>query len=320
MENTNTHITPINLRMMEANLSIGAWGVEKIDRSTSKEVAKQKGAKDGRAKVTKKLVPDEALKPIKTCIKHIRAVHESHTIPIGKGRSVIPAVSWMDFRKVMNKMFDEYDAAVDDFVRRVYPEILSKAEADMGALYDATEFPEPHELSSRFHREVSLAPMPDNDRLLDLCDIPKEELDNIYNDAQKDAEEQVTNIRRDAYLKILDPVKHLADVCLKSERLYESSFDKVHDMLDKAECFNLAGSDEFTSMIGTLRYQLTGYTVDDCRKDKDLKKSYGRKAEECAKVVEEAMVAAGVLESDASKDADEMMDAAEMCFGPAPTH
>ncbi len=305
MINTNTtvELTPLKNRLMQVFLHLGCWTGEKIDHATSGEVDRVKKTKRATAKVTKRLIPTEALKPIRAFDKHIRAVHETMTMSVGTGRSVLPARAFMKYRDQIAKLFDERKAMVTEFIDETYPELREKAKEDMGEMYNGDEFPEPSALASRFTTDIEVNPMPENHKLLELCDIPDDDRKAIYDDAENRANDRMEKIRREAFTKLIEPIKHMAEILKRDGRMHESLFSNVSEILDVAECFNLEDSDEFSEMVATVRRKLTGYSVEDCRADKEIKEVVAKRAEEAMEEIMNTMAGVFPPASDSQESA-----------------
>ena len=292
MDKLTKKIKPLKDKLMSVSLSLSAWTGEKIDHATSGEVDRQKKTKRETAKVVKKLIPKDALAPIRSLDKYIRSVHDTFTMSIGTGQSVLPAKAYVSYRNKMIGMFDERGKLVEQFISTEYPKIRMKAAVDMGDMYDSDEFPEPADLRQRFRTDIEVTPLPDNHKLLELCEIPEEDRSLIYQDAESRADKRMDTIRREAFTKLMEPIAHMAKILKDDGRMHPSLFANVSEILDVAECFNLEGTDEFTSMIASVRRKLVGASLEDCRADKSMKEATAKKAAAAMEEIKDAMAGA----------------------------
>ena len=283
MNNQRLQLTRPEHKMIQLFLSLGCWTGEKIDNGASRELDALKNTKRETAKVSVHLVPTSALKPIRNYDKAIRGVHENMTIPVRAGCAVLPSASWLKYRDTMVPMQQERARLVTEFVDNTYETIRAKAKVDMGDLFDEDKFPDPAELKGKFKFVIDQEPMPANDRFLKLAGLSDEEKEMLYKDAEEEANKKAKYFHEEAFRKLLDPIEHIITVCnSESGRVSNTTFDRLQDVLDMADDYNLSDSDEFSRMVASVRAKLAGTEREDIagKANEDSRKDYGTAAKE----------------------------------------
>tara|TARA_R100000808_G_C2153825_1_gene164411 strand:+ start:1338 stop:2228 length:891 start_codon:yes stop_codon:yes gene_type:complete len=285
--------------MIQIYLSLGKWTGVKIDAGASRELDSLKNAKRETATVSIRLVPASALKPIKNYDKAIRGVHENMTIPVRRGCAVLPSVSWLRYRDAMVPMRRERERLVSEFVDTTYDRIREKAKVDMGDFFDERKFPSSTELKGKFRFDIEQEPMPANDRFLKLAGLSEDEREQLYRDAEKEANAKAERFHQESFFKLLRPIENIIEACgSKSGRITENTFGRLQEVLEMAEDYNFNDCPEFSRMVASVRTKLAGTSRKDIagQKNKDQREDYGAAAKEAMEEILKVMGAGdGIL-------------------------
>lgn len=202
-------IRPLADKAMLVTLSIKRWEGRKLDKSASAKVARDAGAKQDTARVTKSLVSKTALATIQSISTQARGIHYDRTLPwLDNGTRIISTLAFESYNAEIRKLRSEFAAAVDSFISG-YDSYRDQAAIDLGDLFDPTEYPSAHEIRRRFvFDRPFFAPLPSAadfradigaDMLADERAAMESRLTDVY-----------TNAMRDVTARIAETVGHMA--------------------------------------------------------------------------------------------------------------
>jgi hypothetical protein len=283
------NITKLSDKIMQVELHVGRYSGRKKDKDETEAVLAKHGAEKGAANVNKMIISKSCYKRIDTIDSQLASEHARLTLPIRRGVAALASSGYFNYTTIMNKLKNEREKAVDEFVTKLYPDELNNTQQRMGGLYKAEDYLQPHEVRPRFYCEIDISPLPDNSQLQKLVGIPDEEIEAIIADADSRAEERVKGMQKAAYMKLLEPVEKLAGILVKDEKVYATTFGAVESALELAHTFNVGDDPEFNNLVTNIRRSLTGYSINDVRRDRGAKKKAGRRAQAAMKEIEEAM-------------------------------
>jgi hypothetical protein len=139
-----------------------AWTARRFDRELSDGVTAGAQAVTGAARVNNYLMAgaDNELKAINSIVREVRDYIDANTVPWDNagGRLITPK-AWVSMKGVLDEFMRAFHNAVATFVV-MYPMNLSKAQVNLGALYDATQFPHQDDLHRLFALDVRPEALP----------------------------------------------------------------------------------------------------------------------------------------------------------------
>ena len=287
--NKAMNITKLADKIMQVELHIGRWSGRKRDKDETEAVLAKHGAEKGAASVNKMIIPMECFKRLNAADSQLDDEHKRLTLPIRRGVYALATSGYFNYTTIMNKLKNEREKAVDEFITKLYPDELNNTQQRMGGLYKQEDYPAPGDLWKRFYCEFDMTPLPDNSQLQKLVGIPDEEIEALIKSADEHAERRVKSMQKAAYMKLLEPVEKLAGILSKDEKVYATTFGAVESALELAHTFNVGDDPEFNNLVTSIRRSLTGYRINDVRRDKGAKKKAGHRAQAAMKEIEEAM-------------------------------
>lgn len=116
----------------------------------------------GAGKYTKDLYPKDLIAPIMAVESAARAHMVRHTYPWGRARGsdLLPTTKFMEFADKMADFELQFSQAVTVFLNN-WSNVLMRAQAAQGDMFDATDYPDVSDLRGQFSFEVSYAPVTD---------------------------------------------------------------------------------------------------------------------------------------------------------------
>jgi hypothetical protein len=134
---------------MLVELSISTWTARKLDKKVSAEVDSAKGTKTNAGNYNKNLLAGTGfLDTITKYAANARAWHISQTLPWSdNGLRLLPVSNFIAYKEQLNTLETNYKALVDKFIV-AYPNLVSAAAFQLGALFDREEYPEAEKIAS----------------------------------------------------------------------------------------------------------------------------------------------------------------------------
>ena len=152
----------ISDKALLVSIKISQWTGRKLDRAATRDVEDNFKTEGRVGNYTKKLLPKSSeLKAIAQHVSAMRAYFYENTLPwYSDGSRIISSKNYIDFTKEFGKRKREFDAAVVSFLRN-YDRLQRNAEANLGNLYNASDYPSAEALGLCFGCEIAFFPVPD---------------------------------------------------------------------------------------------------------------------------------------------------------------
>ena len=143
------------------DLNIGVWTGRKLDKKVSEEIDSAKGTKSRAGNYHKHLLAGtQKLEQLQKLVGTIRTWHYDQTICWSDGGSrLLPMANFFDYKASLNSFERQFNDAVEDFLRE-YPQLVSAAAFQLGALFDRDEYPEVETLRNKFKFRYAMTPLP----------------------------------------------------------------------------------------------------------------------------------------------------------------
>lgn len=143
-------------------LNISQWQGKALDRRASVDVVQRNGAATGTARVNKTLLPSAAsLDRVHKLSAAMRTKYYDLTLPWAEGLGIIRTDAYLNFCNVMNGMQYEWLKAVRAF-EADYPARYEESKTLLGNLFNASDYPHPDNIRSKFRVDIGFIPVPDN--------------------------------------------------------------------------------------------------------------------------------------------------------------
>lgn len=161
----------LNSKAMIVTLNVSCWTARKQDKKVSAEVDKAHNARDA-GRYNKLLVDKVHLDPLTSFAGQIRNYHYKMTLPwMDNGGRLLPSKLFMEYRNEMDRLKNEYDRLVSDFLREYDPKLINDARVRLGTMYEPEDYPPASDLRNKFGVETDIMPVPDaKDFRVDVAD------------------------------------------------------------------------------------------------------------------------------------------------------
>ena len=278
---TNVPTLSSSARLVELSMSV--WTGRKQDKAATKQVADNNGANKAHINTTKALLGDCAeLDAVKKFAANTRQWVYGATTGWGDlGQRMLPMVKFADFYKEITGLETEFYKLVEEFLA-TYDFAQTKAQAQLGALFNPDEYPSSASLRSKFKFSHVYVPMPTGGFVQDIADEAERYLCDEYNRVYT---ERVEGTMKEVWTRVYDAIKHMSDKldfggegsAGEKKRIYASTVDNLRDLCGMLPDFNITNDSRLSTLHAELDQALIGVTTDALREDagyrKDTKKA-----------------------------------------------
>jgi len=274
---TNNSISIASSAML-VELSISSWTARKLDKKVSAEVDSAKGAKTNAGNYNKNLLAGTGfLDTITKYAANARAWHISQTLPWSdNGLRLLPVSNFITYKEQLATLESNYQALVDKFIV-AYPNLVSAAAFQLGALFNRDEYPEADAVARKFKFNVNFLPVPTaGDFRVDIGEEAKQELimscNSAYNARLESAMKDAWGRLHEHLLRMSD---RLADLetpreLKNGEKVYTKPFhdsllENAIELVDLLKHFNVTNDPSMEQARLDLADAIGGYEIDDLR-------------------------------------------------------
>jgi hypothetical protein len=274
---TAPSVPSISSASMLVELSISVWTGRKQDKRASEEVTTTNNADKGVARVTKSLLGScQELDALQKFASNVRNSHYNSTLPWSDmGPRLLPTAKYFAYHKALTGLQVEFDRMVQAFID-AYDLEVAQAQAKLGDLFDAREYPSAEELRSKFAFRLNYIPLPDaGDWRLD---IGNEALASLRDQYEAHCKGQLESAMNDIWKRLYDVLgtlsRQLADQTEdgKTPKIYQSVFDRALEVLDLMETCNVTGDPNMQLMQRKLAQAFRGVTIEAVKDDAHLRR------------------------------------------------
>jgi hypothetical protein len=267
-------------RCMIICVSIGMWEGRKLDKGASSKANRDAGAKDGTARVTKRIVSDKAFSEIVTARNAIKAHVETHALPWkDKGDRILMRNMYERFIEQYATLEANFNDAATNFVTNIYPPERESAAFDMGEFFNPDDYPPPDELKRRFYVRLTIEPVPEANDFRVALD--QSTIDHIKAQLEESINQRLVVAMKDVYVRIMDVIKHYVDKMSDPKAIFrDSTVQNLVDLVDLLPGLNVTGDVNLRSIRLRLANNLYQIDPDDLRKDEATRAAAAQEAQD----------------------------------------
>lgn len=278
----------LSSRAMLVNLSISAWGGQRVDRDVSMKVADEYEAQGGAGRYVKQLISKPHFANVKRASSDLRNTFYHLTLPwTDQGSRILSNDGFFNFQTKMSEKIEDFDKAVKDFAVN-YPTYKEAAKLRLGRMYEESDFPAESSVLGYFSSDLKFMPWP---AAADFrADIGDDYLDSIRTDIANAEREAVEQAMSHAEGRLRDAVAHMSErldnYVPKGERgegekggyFRDSLVENVRELCRVLPSMNITGDPDFAKLIREACGKLTRADAADLREDATLRKTVARDA------------------------------------------
>ena len=275
MSAPEVNATSIASSAMLVEFSVSTWTARKKDRKATQDVADRNNlASKELTNVTKKLIDCEELSAVVKFGANARNIHYSMTMPWSDmGQRIVTTQQYFKYHEVMTELQQEFDRLTEAFLE-VYDYEVTEMQLKLGDMWNRDEYPTADTIRDRFRMRISYMPLPDaGDWRIDIQNEAQQQLTQQYADYYT---AQINNAMNDLWHKLYENLTTLVrqldyDADGKRNRVYDSVFDRAHELVEMLSTCNVTGDSQMEAMRQRLDTALYGLTADAVKRDDTLR-------------------------------------------------
>jgi hypothetical protein len=269
---TTNHIAGVARAAMLVDLNIAIYSGRKQDRTTQAEVTLAKGSGSKKAaSVYKNLFAEcKELDAITKFQARARSEHYRLTLPWNdRGARLLPTISLLDYKQVMNKYQAEFQLLVDAFLIK-YSTLVAAAAFQLGTLFDRAEYPDAAQVARRFRMDIAFVPLPTSgDFRLDVESEVQRELMEQYD---RRLAEQLASATKDSWTRLYEALSRLSDRLTvdedgKKKIFHDTIVTGAVELCELLTAMNVTNDPQLESARKQLQEVLLGITPKELREE-----------------------------------------------------
>ena len=277
---TTTEATTITNRAMLVRLSISNWRARKYSRNVSDQVNEEYAAEKEASRVNKHLFAGDPIhKALCSAADAARVAHYTQTLPWedgGEGWRLLPTSNWIAYADAMRVKRADWMRALDAFVD-AYPDLRAGAEAKLGKLYDARDYPDARRVRERFDWAIDFSPVPDAGDL--RVDLPAEQVATIAASVSNRLASATAAAMEDAWARLREAVARIKDRTADPKSpLRGNLIAQARETVEILGRLNLTQDARLDEMREMVERELTGDDVESLRENDALRAATAVKA------------------------------------------
>lgn len=248
-----------------------AWTARRFDRAASDGVTSDAQAVVGAARVNNYLMAgaDDELKKVNTIVRELRDYIDANTVPWDNaGGRLLTPMAWVGMKAVIDEFKRAFNSAVAEFVV-MYPTNLSKAQVNLGALYDHTQFPHQDDLHHLFALDVRPEALP----LAAPSDVRygpnADELDALRQSIEQTVNSRLTDSLKAQWERLREEVTRLNAVTAPRDGrrppIFETTVDKLRHTAGVLRDMNITNDPALDAVCQEVLSALADVTADTLR-------------------------------------------------------
>jgi hypothetical protein len=268
-------VPSIGTSAMLVELSISTWTARKKDKQASEDVTRTNGADSGAASVNKNLLSGcDELTAVRKFGANARNIHYSMTMPWSDvGLRLLPTAMYAKYHQTMTELQDEFERLGDVFIN-AYGWEYSQAQARLGALWRADDYPSIESIASKFGFRLNYMPLPDAGDF--RIDVGADAVDQMKTHYEEFYSEQIQRAMNDVWRRVYDSLSKMSERLdygdHEEKKIFRDTLvDNVLDMVDLLDVCNVTGDSQMSAMRLNLEDALRGVTPDALRDDAFLR-------------------------------------------------
>ena len=249
------------------SLEIGKWSGRRSDDQVAQEVAQNKNATPAAIRVSKRMLPRQALEPVITVANAARKYFKTHTVSWGdEGKRLLPI-----------KKYDEFKAAMDAFeiqfgdskvsVLKDYVYWKQKAEGELGTMYNEDEYPDTDSLAEMMYIRMTAEPVPSSNHL--VVRLGKSQLDSLKKQLDKENADRASKASNSLYERLESAITTVQEKMSddKTRGIRQSVLDSLTDVVEVVPTLNFMGDDNLAKTCEKIRELLDNVKAEELRKN-----------------------------------------------------
>jgi len=259
----------ISSAAMIVDFNASVWTARKKDHKASEQVNYVNNADKGVANVSKNLLGNcPELQAIQKFVGNLRNMHYGMTMPWSdNGSRLVTTAAYFDYNEVMTGLIAEGWDLVKSF-GEVYPYLTAGAQAQMGGLFNANEYPPLEQVMQKLSFRLNYTPLPEAGDF--RIDIGNEAMQQIKSQYSEHFTTQIKGAMNDLWQRLHDNLTTLVrqlevDEEGKGNRLYQTVFDQCLALVKMLGTCNITQDSHMEAVRRKLEEALHGTNIEQLK-------------------------------------------------------
>jgi len=258
---------------MIVDYSASVWTARKKDHKASANVNYVNNADKGVANVSKNILGScpELEEVVKYAANVRNNVHYRMTLPwLDSGPRLLTTAQYFKYHGDMTQCQQEFYTLVDKFLE-AYPYLIAGAQAKVGGMFNAEEYPTLDSVRSKFAFRITYDELPDGGNTGDWrLDLPHETLQGVLADDATVHQNRLQGAMDSVWHRLHDNLTTLVhelevDEEGKGNRLYQTVFDRAIELTNMLGTCNVTGDSQMEAMRRQLDEALHGTNLEQLK-------------------------------------------------------
>lgn len=252
--------------LVEMNLSV--WGAQKVDKGATDTLTSSNHASRDAARVHKNLMAGTSLrKEIADYAAGCRLWHNTRTLAWSdRGPRLLPTSLFFDYKTEANFRRDRFEEKVDAFLKDYEQVLVPKAQANLGDMFDPTDYPSVDELRERFGFRLVFTPVPDSGDF--RIDVGKQDLDEIRAQYDEALNTRVADAMRGQWDQLHKMLTGMSEKLVETEgvrRWHDSFIGNAQELCAMLTHLNVTKDPELERARQALERAIVGTDIEDIK-------------------------------------------------------
>jgi hypothetical protein len=192
----------------------------------------------------------------------------------------MPNTLFLEYTSAMAKFRNEMTTALTLFEKK-YPNLLAKAQVNLGTSYNPAEYPNPSSIAQHFRLSFDFNPIPVGEDFKGLQDAQIRKLSAALT---KKTQVMLENALQDAWRNLYETVEHAATTLAVPKQMFHVTLvERLRGQVKMMSHLNATNDPRIETVRLEIDKQLTKWDAKDIRADEALRK---RLADEATRIVD----------------------------------
>ena len=257
----------LDTKAVLVQLNISQWTARKYDKRVTQEVSDKHNTVGDVGRYNKALLPNnDLLKRIQKKATAIRTEYYANTLGWGvtDGIQLLPSANYMDFMEQFREHRAEWQVLVDEFISQ-YMQLKDNAERTLGDMYNESDYPEEHELRSKFAMDMTVLPVPSDDFRVE---IGSDEMERIADEVRSQVEGAYQSSIKEIWQRLYDKVETMNAKLSDPKAVFRDTLtENLSDVCDLLTRMNINNDPDLESIRQQVDSELARNHPDALRND-----------------------------------------------------
>jgi hypothetical protein len=256
------------------------WNAERTDRALMEEIKSSKHAIGNVGRTIKNLLAgcDDQLKKTRAAYTAARVAHYELTLPWvsnpkaerQSGPRLLPSMLFDKYMLTMGALrrtaLTELDKLVYD-----YPGLVTQAQANLGGMADAQDYPTPEWVREAFQLSFDFQPIPPAGAFKGLGIMP-DTLEKLGKALMRKQAQAAQSAQAAMWSNVRERVSHLVDRLAQPDAKFKrATVEQVRELVELMPGWNVTSQVGVTELVEDIKNMLANVDAEDIRKDARLR-------------------------------------------------